>query len=417
MVPDGWQKKTVGELCEFSNGNGFSANDRSESGLPIIRIQNLNGSREFNYFSGEPQAKWIVEPGQLLFAWAGTKGVSFGPTVWDGPRGVLNQHIYRLAPTSGVEKDWLFPILRRVTDKVEAKAHGFKSTLVHVHKRDITDLVVPVPPATEQRAIADTLAIWNSSIDVCWRLMETATQQKKALAQQLLTGKRRLPGFCGSEALIPTSVGTLPADWDVIPIGNVATEVSVRNADNEEVLVLACSKHVGFVNSLEYFKKKVYSDDLTNYKVVRRGQFGFPSNHIEEGSIGLQNICDAGVVSPIYTVFEIDETRVDAGFLFKLLKTEHYRQRFAAATNASVDRRGSLRWSGFKAIRIPLPSLKEQQAIASVLDHSAQLEDGYRQQREKLELEKRALMQQLLTGKRRVKLPAENITPVKENAL
>ena len=100
--------------------------------------------------------------------------------------------------------------------------------------------------------------------------------------------------------------------------------------------MLACSKHVGFVNSLEYFKKKVFSDDLTNYKVVLRGQFGFPSNHIEEGSIGLQNICDAGVVSPIYTVFEIDESRVDRGFLFKVLKTDHYRQRFAAAITRPV---------------------------------------------------------------------------------
>ncbi len=409
MTPEGWQKKTVGELCEFSNGKGFSANDWSESGLPIIRIQNLNGSSDFNYFSGDPLDKWIVEPGQLLFAWAGTKGVSFGPTIWNGPRGVLNQHIYRLTPIHEVDKRWLYPVLRRITDKVEAKAHGFKSTLVHVHKRDITDVVVPVPPEREQLAIAKILELWNSAIGVCTRLTESSLQQKKALAQQLLTGKRRLSGFRTNDELAQTSVGRLPADWDVVSIGKVAAEVSIRNADNKNLPVLACSKHVGFVNSLEYFKKKVFSDDLTNYKIIRHGQFGFPSNHIEEGSIGLQSLCDAGVVSPIYTVFEVDVSRVDPGFLYKVLKTDHYRQRFAAATNASVDRRGSLRWKGFKAIRIPLPSLREQQSISAVLDQAATLEHRYKQQREKLELEKRALMQQLLTGKRRVKLPPENV--------
>jgi type I restriction enzyme S subunit len=283
-------------------------------------------------------------------------------------------------------------------------------------KADLEKLPLVLPPLPEQYSIVAALDKWTNAIEVCSQLIESSIQQKKALGQQLLTGKRRLPGFFSSKEIVHTSVGALPKDWDGVSIGKVATEVSVRNVNDEGLPVLACSKHVGIVNSLEYFKKKVYSDDLTNYKVVRRGQFGFPSNHIEEGSIGLQNICDAGVVSPIYTVFEIDESRVDAGFLFKVLKTDHYRQRFAAATNASVDRRGSLRWSGFKAIRIPLPSLKEQQAISAVIDHAAQLEEGYRQQREKLELEKRALMQQLLTGKRRVKLIPERTTLAKEHA-
>ncbi len=88
------RRVTIGDLCEFFNGNGFRPPDWKSSGLPIIRIQNLNGSQSFNYFDGTPEAKWIIEPGDLLFAWAGVKGVSFGPTIWPGPRGVLNQHIF-----------------------------------------------------------------------------------------------------------------------------------------------------------------------------------------------------------------------------------------------------------------------------------------------------------------------------------
>src|SRR5438128_1303555 len=89
------------------------------------------------------------------------------------------------------------------------------------------------------------------------------------------------------------------------------------------------------------------SEDLSAYKLVRRGQFAYATNHIEEGSIGLQDICDVGLVSPMYTVFKVDEDQVDTSFLFRLLKTETYRQIFASATHSSIDRRGALRWAGF----------------------------------------------------------------------
>src|SRR3954452_3689626 len=127
MIPTGWAKTTVGNLCTFSSGHGFSMSDWSEQGVPIIRIQNLNGSREFNYYAADPDPNWIVEPGELLFAWAGVKGVSFGPTVWFGPRGLLNQHIYRVRPAEGVDSQWLYLNLELVTRHIEANAHGFKS--------------------------------------------------------------------------------------------------------------------------------------------------------------------------------------------------------------------------------------------------------------------------------------------------
>jgi type I restriction enzyme S subunit len=96
LLPEKWQWRKLGDLCFLSGGNGFRPPDWSDHGLPIIRIQNLNGSTEFNYFAGEPEPKWVIEPGDLLFAWAGVKGVSFGPCIWPGPRGVLNQHTYKM---------------------------------------------------------------------------------------------------------------------------------------------------------------------------------------------------------------------------------------------------------------------------------------------------------------------------------
>jgi type I restriction enzyme S subunit len=95
---------------------------------------------------------------------------------------------------------------------------------------------------------------------------------------------------------------------------------------------------------------------------------------------------------------------VNNTYLYSVLKTDHYRQIFGAATNASVDRRGSLRWKEFSLIHVPLPPLKEQQRIAVVLSAADQEITALQQKLDVLKQEKKALMQQLLTGKRRVKL-------------
>lgn len=179
MVPDGWKKATVGQLCSFGNGAGFKASEWSDSGLPIIRIQNLNGSKKFNYFAGEPKTQWVIEPGQLLFAWAGSKGASFGPKIWDGPKGVLNQHIYKLTPAEGIDPTWLYKSLLTVTERIEEKAHGFKATLLHVQKSDITDQVVYVPPLSEQKKIAQTILAWDKAITTTEQLLTNSQQQKK----------------------------------------------------------------------------------------------------------------------------------------------------------------------------------------------------------------------------------------------
>ncbi|WP_156842616.1 restriction endonuclease subunit S [Novosphingobium aquimarinum] len=399
MIPEGWEIAAVSEICKLQNGHGFRPPDWSESGYPIIRIQNLNGNQNFNYFAGTPEQKWLVPPGQILFAWAGTKGASFGPTIWKGPTGVLNQHIFKVFPAKNVDKDWLYIALRHVTDRIEAKAHGFKATLVHVKKSDIDQHSVLLPPLHEQREIAETLATWDRAIETVEALIANARAQKQALMQQLLPHgtsppKKRLAGFSG--------------EWRTLRIGDVTKEISERAGEEAGYPVLSCSKYDGMVESLTYFKKKVYSDDTSNYKVMRRGTFGFPSNHIEEGSIGYQDLFDAGIVSPIYCVF-VTDAQVDDGFLYKLLKTDRYRQIFAAATNASVDRRGSLRWKEFSRIPLPLPPLAEQRAINEAVNAVADVQRGYEAQLTALRQEKAALMQQLLTGKRRVKLPESEV--------
>ena len=141
---------------------------------------------------------------------------------------------------------------------------------------------------------------------------------------------------------------------------------------------------------------------MSTYKVVRRNQFAYATNHIEEGSIGYQDMYDEAVISPMYTVFETDKQIKDR-FLYLLLKTELYLHIFQANTSASVDRRGSLRWNEFSKIHIPLPSVKEQEAIISVFDPCDRELVLLHQQLGTFKEQKRGLMQKLLTGQWRTK--------------
>jgi type I restriction enzyme, S subunit len=159
----------------------------------------------------------------------------------------------------------------------------------------------------------------------------------------------------------------------------------------------------GLVDSLTYFNKQVFSLDTSTYKVVTRGQFAYATNHIEEGSIGYQDVYDKGLVSPMYTVFETNKD-MDDSYLYKVFKSVVYLHIFRANTSSSVDRRGSLRWKEFAKLPIPLPPIEEQKQIAAILTTARQEIDLLKKQAEAYRRQKRGLMQRLLTGEWRVRV-------------
>jgi len=265
---------------------------------------------------------------------------------------------------------------------------------------ELKALDILLPPLPEQKTIADLLSTWDEAIEKIERLTLAKEKQFRQTARWLLFGQKRLNNQ--QSELTDGRFFKYPCDWGLIKIGKIAKEVSVRNGQSEET-VLSCSKYDGFVNSLDYFGKQVFSSDTSNYKVIKKDQFGYPSNHVEEGSIGLLEHCDKGIVSPIYVVFEVIEEDVLPLYLFKLLKTDIYRHIFQVNTSSSVDRRGSLRWREFSKIKVLVPPLEEQRQIANTLSAAQQEIDLLKQLTEKYKTQKRGLMQKMLTGTWRVK--------------
>jgi type I restriction enzyme S subunit len=255
-------------------------------------------------------------------------------------------------------------------------------------KSTLADIPCAIPPTkAEQEAISTALSDAEALTESLQQLITKKHQVNRGVMQNLLNGRVRLPGFTGK--------------WRLRQIKEVAAHSSEKNTSGEYLTVLTCSKRLGFVESIGYFKNQVFSRDTRGYKIIKRGQIGYPSNHIEEGSIGLQNIYDAALVSPIYVVFSVAE-EVDSYFLYKLLKLDYYRHQFARATSSSVDRRGSLRWPTFSEITVRLPEIEEQTAIVTMLKDMEAEVSGLEAKLTKARQIKQGMMQALLTGRIRL---------------
>jgi type I restriction enzyme S subunit len=151
-------RATIGELCELVNGRAFKPTEWATSGLPIIRIQNLNDdTKEFNYFEGDYSKKHEVNDGDLLFSWSGTPGTSFGAFFWNRGRGVLNQHIFNvLIDKKRVEKRYFRYAINSRLNEIISHAHGGVG-LQHITKGKLESVEIPLPPLSEQKRIADIL--------------------------------------------------------------------------------------------------------------------------------------------------------------------------------------------------------------------------------------------------------------------
>ena len=175
VIPEDWHTPKLGEICLLINGRGFKPYEWSTEGLPIIRIQNLNGSDEFNYFNGHYDPKIFVKSGQLLFAWSGSRGTSFGPHIWRAGDALLNYHTWKLViKNDGADEGYFFHILKQLTKHIEESAHG-ASALVHTQKGEMENFYLPLPSnREEQAAIANALSDVDALVNELEKLVVKA---------------------------------------------------------------------------------------------------------------------------------------------------------------------------------------------------------------------------------------------------
>lgn len=186
-LPKGWSYAAIGDLCELINGRAFKPQEWSDSGLPIIRIQNLNNpNAKFNHYSGALDNKHLVRNGDLLFAWSGTPGTSFGAHIWRGDDAALNQHIFKIIfSTSDIERNFLRYAINQKLEELIGSAQGGVG-LRHVTKGTFETTRIAFPPRAEQTRIAQKLDELLAQVDTLKARVDAIPALLKRFRQSVL---------------------------------------------------------------------------------------------------------------------------------------------------------------------------------------------------------------------------------------
>lgn len=375
MLPNGWKKSKIGEICSLLSGQDFSPNlyGNEEKGLPYITgASNFAGNHIIlNRWTEHP--KNIAKKGDILLV---CKGSGFGITaIADFEKAHIARQVMALQKLNGVDRDFLYQVISMNVRNIKQKGCGL---IPGIDRKTVLNIEYLLPPLEEQKKIAATLSVWDSAIEKMEKLID-AKENSYA---------------CFLASSIKTNA--------YVELGVFLTEVSERNKDEKIQQVLSVSNSRGFILPEEQFDRKVASENLSNYKIVRLGQYAYNPSRINVGSIARLNDWNEAVISPMYTVFEIvNQEELDSDFLLHWLNSSEAKQRIKNSAQGSV--RETVGFGDLCKIKIPRFDLKKQQKIVSVLNAIDEEISLLRQQLENYKKQKQGLMQKLLTGQWRVK--------------
>jgi type I restriction enzyme S subunit len=257
------------------------------------------------------------------------------------------------------------------------------SSLPHINTSELGRFKLPLPPLHEQRKLAQLWVTWDAAIQKTEQLIAAKERHYSHELTRLISRGQHLHGH----------------------VGTFAEEVSTRNRGGNGARVLSVTNSSGFVLPEDQFERRVASADLSNYKVVHRGQYAYNPSRINVGSIARLDGWDDGVLSPMYVVFRLDGNKVSSDYFLHWLNSHEARQRIKNSAQGSV--RETVSFSEFAAITIPLPALPTQTAIARYLNALREEIDLLGQSVAALKTQKRGLMQKLLTGQWRLPVQEE----------
>lgn len=331
----------------------------------------------------------VVEIGDLVLSRNQSVGVA--SYVTSNEPFVFGQDTVLLKPEK-VDRFFLFFKLQShiVQRRIIKLAGG--STFSRINLSDIRKLRIDLPPLPEQNRIAQILSTWDKAITTTEQLLANSQQQKKALMQQLLTGKKRFPGFSG--------------EWERTILSRIAGVImgsspksEAYNDNNDGLPLLQGNADI---------KKRLSSPRIYTSQITRECFIGdiLLSVRAPVGDISrsIHHACIGRGIAAIRA-----KSNISQDFIYQWLL--HYEPMWENLSQGSTFE--SVNSSDIKSIHIEIPPIQEQQKIASVLTAADKEIEILEQKLDCLKQEKKALMQQLLTGKRRVKVDEEEM-PQKE---
>tara|TARA_R110002020_G_scaffold5399_2_gene22553 strand:+ start:90 stop:1313 length:1224 start_codon:yes stop_codon:yes gene_type:complete len=405
MVPNGWTQKFLEDIAEFSQGIQVNPDKQfteySEGMVRFLRITDFVDQDETPRFIQNPSNRFIVNNTDLSMVRYGSAGA--GDLV-RGLSGAIANNLFRVIPNElEVTKDYLWVYLSQSKIKHFLFGNSTSSTMPAVSFKLVGKVLVDLPPLPEQQKIAKILSTWDKAIGTTERLIENSTQQKKALMQQLLTGKKRLLDDEGER---------FEGEWDWVdledvcdvkggkrlPKGNALSEAKTSNP-----YIRVADMYMGGVDlsDIKYVPESI-APLIKNYTISKDDLFITVAGTL--GIVGkIPNELDGANLTE--NADKLTNIKCDKTFLLYVMMSSIIQRYIEAESTQNAQPKLALaRIRGFK---VPLPNLEEQQKIATVLTNADKEIELLEQQLADLQQEKKALMQVLLTGKVRVLVNGE----------
>ncbi len=410
-----WKLIPFSSNIEMLSGFPFDSSQFNDSdGKPLIRIRNIKSGKTETFYKGEYSEEYLINKGDILIGMDG----DFHIKKWEGSESLLNQRILKLYENeeSEIHLDFFYYLSQPFLLKVHKRTAG--TTVKHLSTKDFKNASFKVPDYVEQQKIAEVLSTVDAKIEVIDQQISQTQELKKGLMQRLLT-----KGI-GHAEFKDSPLGKIPKSWEVMKIDDLFNFISTKslsraqlNYDEGEIFYV----HYGDIHST--FKYPIVDLDKTelprvNDEIEIKGNI----EYLEQGDliladasedlegvgicIELYNIADKKVLGGLHTIVLRDRLNKTAdGFRTYLLSSPLVLPSLKRiATGASVlgVSKGNL-----KKIEIALPPISVQQKIAEILSSVDEKLEVLSEKKITYQDLKKGLMQQLLTGKVRVKVNDE----------
>ena len=390
IIPQEWEVKFLGDLLSRC-ANGLTYDVSITSGIPVTRIETISTGEinyaKVGYIPNESGYEiFRMQKGDILYSHINSLSQIGKVAYYKGDKEIYHgMNLLLLRANESLDKQYLYYTL--LTDHMRHMAQVIAKPAVNqasISTSDLKRVKIAVPPLAEQRKIAEVLGVWDEAIEKQARLIEKLALRKRALMQRLLSAKLRLPGF--SEP------------WKIHKLQELFTE---RNETNRTDLpLLSITGDRGVILQTESEKRDTSNDDKSKYKRIAKGDIGYNTMRMWQGRSALSGL--EGIVSPAYTIV-VPNTDVDGYYMSVLFKQPRLIYDFWTHSQGLVGDTLNCKYRDFGQVHICCPPLAEQKAITEVLTAADREIELAKEKLERLRRQKRGLMQQLLTGKKRVK--------------
>lgn len=378
-------------------GNLFSSSrEKGREGLPLLSVtlndglvirDELDRRTETNLDASE---HLLVQKGDIAYnmmrVWQGALGLA-------KVDGLVSPAYIVLRPNAKIDSEFAAYLFKtpRLIYLFWAYSYGLTKDRLRLYFNDFSRIPVSIPDIQTQKRITEILSTWDKAITTTEQLLANSQQQKKAMMQQLLTGKQRLLDENGER---------FSGEWRRQPFSDLVSLVKTKfdpKANADDVRECIELEHIAQVSSSLYGSTNT-SDAVSTKTAFEKGDvlFGKLRPYLRKyWKADRQGVCSTEI-----WVFRA-KAKVTANYIFQVVQLDSF---IEVANKSSGTHMPRADWNVVKDFLIPTPPLDEQQKISTVLTAADQEITTLQQQLDHLKQEKKALMQQLLTGKRRVQI-------------